>query len=65
MSQLPVPQISLQYRSIGFTVLLNRSICKSNDKFNERDFLMSANKALFACSAIYFFALLKEPLFDK
>ena len=43
--------------------LLNKSINKSNDKFNERDFLMSENKVLFACSAIYFFAALKQPLF--
>ena len=62
MSIFPNPHISHPYSKIGFTNLSNRSIWISYGKLKLRIFLRSENNALFACSAICFFAFANVPV---
>ena len=46
-------------------VFSNKSICISYDKFKVLVFLIREKRALFACSAMCFYAALNAPLRDK
>ena len=59
---LPKPQISQPYSSMGLMTLLNRSNCNSSGKFRILILRSSEKTAIFAWSAICFFARVKEPL---